>query len=69
MEQQHFITTSTLARMSEESVDMVRYAIRLGRLTPAARTDAGAALFTRDQAEAWVATRKGKRFSKVAEAL
>lgn len=61
MEQVEYLTASVVARMSAESVDAVRLAVRRGRLIPAARTEGGVSLFTREQAEAWVKTRRGER--------
>lgn len=57
----NYITPSQLARMVNLSVDAVRYRIRRGKVTPAARTDSGGALFTREQAERLAAECKRSR--------
>lgn len=58
---QKFVTATRLGHMADVSADAVRHLIRTGRLVPAARTESGAALFTREQAERWATAHRLSR--------
>ena len=55
-----FKTASDLARMAGRSVDVVRYDMRIGKLSPDGRTENGHALFSQETAERWAAERNLK---------